>query len=38
LRTDDDDKRNAEPAEDERLRDDGKLIEHETGLKPSNKD
>jgi hypothetical protein len=36
-RTDDDDKRDAETAERERLRD-AKLIEHEAGPEPSNKD
>jgi hypothetical protein len=33
-RTDDDDKRDAEQAEAERLRDEGKLIEHEPGPDP----
>ena len=37
-RSDDDDKRDAEAAEAERLRDEGKLIEHEAGPEPSNKD
>jgi hypothetical protein len=37
-RTPDDDKRDAEYAEAERLRDEGKLIEHEAGPQPSNKD
>jgi hypothetical protein len=37
-RTDDDDKRDAEAAEAERLRDEGKLIEHEAGPQSSNKD
>jgi hypothetical protein len=36
-RTDDDDSRDAELAEAERLRDEGKLIEHEAGLESSNK-
>jgi hypothetical protein len=34
----DDDKRDAEAAEAERLRDEGKLIEHEASPQPSNKD
>jgi hypothetical protein len=34
----DDDKRDAEAAEAERLREEGKLIEHEAGPQPSNKD
>jgi hypothetical protein len=37
-RTDDDDKRDAEAAERERLRDEGKLIEHQASPEPSNKD
>jgi hypothetical protein len=37
-RTDADDKRDAEAAEAERLRDEGKLIEHEANPEPSNKD
>jgi hypothetical protein len=37
-RTDDDDKRDAEAAEAERLRDEGKLIEHAAGPEPGNKD
>ena len=37
-KTDDDDKRDAERAEAERLRDEGKLIEHEANPEPSNKD
>jgi hypothetical protein len=37
-RTPEDDKRDAEAAERERLRDEGKLIEHEAGPEPSNKD
>jgi hypothetical protein len=37
-RTDDDDKRDAEAVEAERLRDEGKLIEHEANPEPSNKD
>ena len=37
-KTDDDDKRDAERAEAERLRDDGKLIEHEASQEPSSKD
>ena len=37
-RTDDDDKRDAELAEAERLRDAGKLIEYETGPEASDKD
>jgi hypothetical protein len=37
-RNDDDDKRDAERAEAERLRDEGKLIEHEAGQETSNKD
>ena len=37
-RCDDDDKRDAESAEAERLRDEGKLIEHEAGPAPSTKD
>jgi hypothetical protein len=37
-RTDADDKRDAEAAEVERLRDEGKLIEHEANPEPSNKD
>ena len=36
--TDEDDTRDAEAAEAERLRDEGKLIEHEAGPEPSNKD
>jgi hypothetical protein len=37
-RTDADDKRDAEAAASERLRDEGKLIEHEANPEPSNKD
>jgi hypothetical protein len=37
-RTDEDDKRDAEAAELERLRDEGKLIEHEASPEGSNKD
>jgi hypothetical protein len=37
-RNSDDDKRDAEVAEAERLRDEGNLIEHEAGPQPSNKD
>jgi hypothetical protein len=37
-RTSEDDKRDAEAAERERLRDEGKLIEHEANPQPSNKD
>jgi hypothetical protein len=37
-RTSEDDERDAAAAEAERLRDEGKLIEHETGLQPSSKD
>jgi hypothetical protein len=37
-RTSEDDERDAERAEAEQLRDDGKLIEHEASLEPSNKD
>jgi hypothetical protein len=37
-RTSEDDKRDAEAAERERLRDGGKLIEHEASPQPSNKD
>jgi hypothetical protein len=37
-RTSEDDKRDAEAAERERLRDEGKLIEYEVGTEPSNKD
>jgi hypothetical protein len=37
-RTDDDEKRDVERAEAERLRDEGKFIEHEAGPEPSNKD
>ena len=37
-RTSEDDERDAEAAERERLRDEGKLIGHEPGPKPSNKD
>jgi hypothetical protein len=37
-RCDADDLRDAEAAEAEQLRDDGKLIEHEAGPEPSNKD
>jgi hypothetical protein len=37
-RNEDDDKRDAEAAEAERLRDEGKLIEHEASPQPSNKD
>jgi hypothetical protein len=37
-RSDDDDKRDAERAERERLRDEFKLIEHEANPQPSNKD
>jgi hypothetical protein len=37
-RTDADDKRDAEAAESERLRDDGKTIEHAAEPEPSNKD
>jgi hypothetical protein len=37
-RTSEDDEREAERAEAERLRDEGKLIEHEAGPQPSNKD
>jgi hypothetical protein len=37
-RTDADDKRDAEAVEIERLRDEGKLIEHEACPEPSNKD
>jgi hypothetical protein len=37
-RTDEDDKRDAERAEAERLREGGKLIEHESGPEPLNED
>jgi hypothetical protein len=37
-RTEEDDLRDAEAAEIERLRDEGKLIEHEAGPEPSSKD
>jgi hypothetical protein len=37
-RTSEDDERDAEAAEAERLRDEGKLIEHEAGPESSNKD
>jgi hypothetical protein len=37
-RTNADDERDAEAAEAERLREEGKLIEHEAGPEPSNKD
>jgi hypothetical protein len=37
-RTDDDDKRDAMAAEAGRLRDEGKLIEHEAEHEPKNKD
>ena len=37
-RTSEDDERDAEAAEAERLRDEGKLIEHEASPEPSNKD
>jgi hypothetical protein len=37
-RTDDDDKRDAETAERERLRDECKLIQHELRKEPSSKD
>jgi hypothetical protein len=37
-RTSEDDKRDAEAAEAERLREEGRLIEHEAGPEPSNKD
>jgi hypothetical protein len=37
-RNSDEDKREAEAAEAERLRDEGKLIEYEASPKPSNKD
>ena len=37
-RTPEDDKRDAEAAEAERLREEGKLIEYEAGAEPSNKD
>jgi hypothetical protein len=37
-RNEDDDKRDVEAAERERLRDGGKLIEHEASPQPSNKD
>jgi hypothetical protein len=37
-RNSDDDNRDAEAAERERLRDEGKLIEHEANREPSNKD
>jgi hypothetical protein len=36
-RTDEDDRRDAEAAEAERMRDEGKLIEHEASPEPSNK-
>ena len=37
-RNEDDDRRDAEAAEAERLREEGKLIEHEAGPEPSSKD
>jgi hypothetical protein len=37
-RTSEDDERDAEAAEAERLREEGRLIEHEASLEPSNKD